>query len=35
MKWQAVTHHTCNLGILQQDTGIYPNKVEPPETFGI
>jgi len=26
MKWQAVTHHTCNLGIPQQDTGIYPNE---------
>jgi DNA-binding IclR family transcriptional regulator len=35
VKLQAATHHTCNLGILNGDVGIYLDKLELPEAFGI
>lgn len=35
LKLQAVTRHTCNLGVLSGDAGVYLDKLESPEDFGI
>jgi DNA-binding IclR family transcriptional regulator len=32
---QAETRHTCNLGVLSGDDGVYLDKLESPEDFGI
>jgi DNA-binding IclR family transcriptional regulator len=32
---QAETRHTCNLGVLSGDAGVYLDKVESPKLFGI
>ena len=32
---QAETRHTCNLGVLSGDAGVYLDKIESPEAFGI
>ena len=35
LKLQAETRHTCNLGVLSGDAGVYLDKLESPEAFGI
>ncbi len=35
LKLQAETKHTCNLGVLSGDAGVYLDKLESPEDFGI
>jgi DNA-binding IclR family transcriptional regulator len=35
LKLQAETQHTCNLGVLSGDAGVYLDKLESPEDFGI
>jgi len=35
MKLQDETKHTCNLGVLSGDAGVYLDKIESPEAFGI
>ena len=35
LKLQAETRHTCNLGVLSGDAGVYLDKLESPEDFGI
>jgi DNA-binding IclR family transcriptional regulator len=35
LKLQAETKHTCNLGVLSGDAGVYLDKVESPKLFGI
>jgi IclR family transcriptional regulator, KDG regulon repressor len=35
LKLQVETKHTCNLGVLSGDAGVYLDKVEPPKAFGI
>jgi DNA-binding IclR family transcriptional regulator len=35
MKLQEETKHTCNLGVLSGDAGVYLDKIESPEAFGI
>ena len=32
---QEQTRHTCNLGVLSGDAGVYLDKIESPEAFGI
>ena len=32
---QEETKHTCNLGVLSGDAGVYLDKIESPEAFGI
>jgi DNA-binding IclR family transcriptional regulator len=32
---QEETRHTCNLGVLSGDAGVYLDKIESPEAFGI
>jgi DNA-binding IclR family transcriptional regulator len=35
IKLQEETKHTCNLGVLSGDAGVYLDKIESPEAFGI
>ncbi|HSB70166.1 MAG TPA: IclR family transcriptional regulator [Candidatus Methylomirabilis sp.] len=35
LKLQAETRHTCNLGVLSGDAGVYLDKLESAEAFGI
>jgi DNA-binding IclR family transcriptional regulator len=35
LKLQAKTKHTCNLGVLSGDAGVYLDKLESPAAFGI
>ncbi len=35
LRLQAETRHTCNLGVLSGDAGVYLDKIESPEAFGI
>jgi len=35
VKLQEETRHTCNLGVLSGDAGVYLDKIESPEAFGI
>ncbi len=35
MTLQDKTRHTCNLGVLSGDAGVYLDKIESPEAFGI
>jgi DNA-binding IclR family transcriptional regulator len=35
IKLQEDTRHTCNLGVLSGDAGVYLDKIESPEAFGI
>ena len=35
LKLQAETTHTCNLGVLSGDAGVYLDKIESPKAFGI
>ncbi len=35
LKLQAETKHSCNLGVLSGDAGVYLDKIESPEDFGI
>lgn len=35
LKLQAETTHTCNLGVLSGEAGVYLDKIESPKDFGI
>jgi DNA-binding IclR family transcriptional regulator len=35
LKLQTETTHTCNLGVLSGDVGVYLDKIESPEAYGI
>ena len=35
IKLHEETRHTCNLGVLSGDAGVYLDKIESPEAFGI
>ncbi len=35
LKLQAETRHTCNLGVLSGDAGVYLDKIDSPVAFGI